>query len=537
MKRYLITVILLFIAVLAGTARTARAEYSCTNPNTNCFNDGDCGGVGGWCQNRICKCGSPAPPICGDRCANLPQCIQGAGSCGIHSVVINGTTVHVTDCRGISSGAQGGVISYCTQAIDNSPFGSFDGADCNVAAGWAFDPDYAGSITVSIYRDGPAGAGGTLAASLTANQSRPDVGAIYPGHTNSGWSWAIPAGLKNGVAHSLYAYATDVTSSGVATGYNVLLGGSPKSITCNTPPTGAFTNAVCAFPSVTATGNATDPQGSPVNVTIYDGQAGAGGVQVGAGNATPNFSILFPAFLDGNVHTLYAYGKDIPTGVWYQVGTHTATCASPPVATISAVTRPNYCISGPSATVAWTYTSGPGLAQSAWQMQVANDNGFTSLVIPGAKTPGANTSTGTGQGILAYGKTYWTRVMVWDSMNTPSAWSLPVSFSTPSAAYPKVNFSMTPAQPRINQQVTFTDTSNYGTGVPQKRIWTFGDGFTVTELPGTGSIQHTYVVDPAGLRVSLGVNASQMLPADVCSSTSAGFAAQKAIPQFREVRP
>lgn len=549
MKRSVILA-MVFVAAFFVSPRPAFAVSNCTTPNTNCKSDADCGGVGGYCINEICKCpASAAPPICGasDSCAALPTCTGGVGTCGIHQVSVpwpapgdSAQTVYVTDCRGLGSTPhfRAFVISYCIQNINLPPIGSFDGANCNTAAGWAFDPEYAGATTVSIYRDGPAGAGGTLAATVTANQSRPDVGAVYPGRTNSGWSWTIPASLKNGAAHTLYAYATNVNSSGGASGANVLLGGAPRSITCNTQPTGTFTNAVCAFPTVTATGTATDPQGAPVTVSIYDGQAGSGGVLKGSvNNANPNFSVSFPAFNDSATHTLYAYANDIPSGTPYQIGTHTAACSAPPTAAITGVAQPNYCSGAPSATVTWTYSSPAGLAEGWWQLQIATDQLFNNKVFDSMKRAGTNTTSGTGNAVLTYHTTYYARVMVWDSSGNPSAWSANTSFKTPAGTYPQVSFTLNPAQPVAGSPTTFTDTTNYGGDVVESRLWTFGDGTVLQELPGTGTTTHTYAAEANGLTASLQVTTASMNPGDSCSATQNISAKKQVIPQFREVRP
>ncbi|HUO75569.1 MAG TPA: hypothetical protein VMU12_01450, partial [Candidatus Paceibacterota bacterium] len=87
-----------------------------SSPFTNCFTDADCTAVGGYCINRVCKVpANNAPPFCADRCAALPYCPPGSTTCGGHNVAVNGTTVHVTDCRGIATGKHGGVISYCSE--------------------------------------------------------------------------------------------------------------------------------------------------------------------------------------------------------------------------------------------------------------------------------------------------------------------------------------------------------------------------------------------------------------------------------------
>lgn len=370
--------LLALAGIFALPAPDASAWYCGGAANGNpddCWRDSDCTGMG-VCKNRQCQCGSvEGVPICGDRCEDRGYCQPGA--CG-------GNTVHVGDCRGISRGDRGGVISYCdnnpcspnqgqacqscnacgmcnngtiqcngtcsvgapSNALCGSPpAGNFDSADCSAARGWSSDPDYAGAVSVHIYRDGPAGSG-TYMGAVTANQ-------FYPGRGNVGWSWAIPGSLQDGAPHTLYAYAINVNSGGAPQGANPLLTGSPKNITCNNPPTGTFTSATCS-PAV-ATGTATDAQGSPVTVVIYDGPSGGGGTQIGTGTAAPNFSIPFTPFTNGQTHTLYAYARDIPGGTWYPLtGTQAVACA--PAVTLNAA--PATVGFAGSTTLSWTVSNG-----------------------------------------------------------------------------------------------------------------------------------------------------------------------------------
>jgi len=213
------------------------------------------------------------------------------------------------------------------------PTGTHSFADCNTTGGTATDPDYAGTITVQVFE------GATLLGTTTANPN---------------WSWPIPVGLKNGVNHTISAYAVNVNGSGTPQGPNPLLSGSPRTINCNQPPAGSLTTAVCGTPNGTATGTATDPQSGSVLIAIYDGQAGAGGVQIGTGNATPNFSIPFTSFLNGQTHYVYAYGQDVPTGTWTQLSAPIAvTC--PPTVSVSA--NPTAIDFAETSNISWTVSN------------------------------------------------------------------------------------------------------------------------------------------------------------------------------------
>src|SRR3954452_23455208 len=82
-----------------------------------------------------------------------------------------------------------------------SPIGTVDAAASNGhggihVAGWAFDPNTTAPIAVRVYIDG------AYAGSGTANTSRPDVGAAFPGYGNNhGYSFIVPGGLGNVCAY------------------------------------------------------------------------------------------------------------------------------------------------------------------------------------------------------------------------------------------------------------------------------------------------------------------------------------------------
>jgi hypothetical protein len=375
---------IVFIGVLLAYPPASQAGDFC-DPFENCDSDADCGQ--GYCKNQVCQCDSD-PGICSDRCPDRGLCYPD-GSC-------QGDIFHIDDCRGIATGGGGGVISYCAlpdppvcdpnqgnacQACNacgmcgngtiqcngscdavqppdalcgNMPIGSSDAADCSSLWGWSFDPDYSGSVNVEIFTDGPAGGGGTYQGKILANQSRPDIdiwaqGAGYspPNRTNSGWSWSIPGSLKDGNAHDIYAYAENVDSSGALSGTNPLLWNNPRSVICTDPPTGTITSATCS----NTTGIATDNQGSPVAVAIYDGQADGGGVQIGAGSATPNYTVGYTAFTNGQTHPIYAYGQDIPSGTWHQLGGMVPVTCMP---TVSLSANPTTVDIGQSSTLTWS---------------------------------------------------------------------------------------------------------------------------------------------------------------------------------------
>ena len=91
---------------------------------------------------------------------------------------------------------------------------SVSGQQCSVS-GWAKDPDYAGSITVQIYRGAPAEQGGIFIKSLIANIPRSDVG-------DHGFSYSLPASVVS-FDDPIYVYAVGVDANGNPDGQNISL--------------------------------------------------------------------------------------------------------------------------------------------------------------------------------------------------------------------------------------------------------------------------------------------------------------------------
>jgi hypothetical protein len=423
-------------------------------------------------------------------------------------------------------------------------------ANCTNLGGWAFDPDYAGSITVHVYNNG------VFYTALAATGSRPDVGAVYPGHTNSGYSFAIPQAWHDGVARSIVSYGLNVNAAGALTGGpNPALSGTPVNLVCPPAPTITFS----ALPATVNQGSTSTITWTTTNATACTasgGDAGWPGARPVAGNYVTQV-LLLPATY--TLTCVNAIGDSVVRSVTVGVN------AMPPVSTIKTIAPPDYCTSGPLAIVTWNYSSAPGLSRKNWQIQIANDAGFTSLAydsgvlafapehrsfwsgvwhtvisflgLDALAAPVTQDYTNTvGQGALVYNKTYYMRVRAWDTVNAaPGAWSATGSFSTPTTPYPQVSFSLTPAKPVAGQPTTFTDTTQYGGASPLTRIWNFGDGTVVTENPGTGTIDHTYAAESAGMTVTLTVVSTSSSPKTCQNSMS--FSIAKPIPVFKEVRP
>ena len=110
-----------------------------------------------------------------------------------------------------------------------NPVGWLDTATCEKITGWAVDKDTSNdSIKVHIYKDGPAGAGGTFVISAIADIYRAGVNSYLNVTGNHGFSLPLPDSLKDGRQHTIYVHGIDSSGKGI----NKLLDGASKTITC-----------------------------------------------------------------------------------------------------------------------------------------------------------------------------------------------------------------------------------------------------------------------------------------------------------------
>jgi Kelch motif protein len=162
------------------------------------------------------------------------KCADGSSpGAGIFAVSVNGQAIATppsatTTNPPVAASASTGHI----------PLGYLDTISSDGSAqGWSYDPDVSSqSNDVQIYADGPSGSG-TFIAMITANASRPDVNSGLSVTGNHGFSFSIPANLKDGKSHQLYIYGIDKTGDG-----NFLLTGSPKSFAIGGSPTTSTTS-------------------------------------------------------------------------------------------------------------------------------------------------------------------------------------------------------------------------------------------------------------------------------------------------------
>jgi spore germination protein YaaH len=122
---------------------------------------------------------------------------------------------HQVCAYAINAGPGGNTKLPCRTIVmpTGAPFGSLDPlsrtGDTLQLAGWAIDPDVADPIRVDFYVDGAG------AASMTADQPRPDIGNIFPPYgPNHGFTLAVPVAPG---AHQVCAYAINVAAGAAST--------------------------------------------------------------------------------------------------------------------------------------------------------------------------------------------------------------------------------------------------------------------------------------------------------------------------------
>lgn len=206
------------------------------------------------------------------------------------------------------------------------------------------------------------------------------------------------------------------------------------------------------------------------------------------------------------------------------------------------VTEPNYCFSGPSATVNWTYSDPSGSPQTAYQIQIDNQGSFNSPEVDSGKVAcGGCRSYFGGQGALQFNTTYKARVRVWNSYDVVSGWTESPSWKTPNHAYPNVNtpyqFTWSPTNPPIGEPVQFTDRTLFDPSSKNKSwSWTFvpaggGSGSSTVQNP-------VYSFNSTGVyQVTESVRDDALPLGQYCTGPTQPVNVQKPIPVWKEVAP
>ncbi|HZY00374.1 MAG TPA: N-acetylmuramoyl-L-alanine amidase [Dermatophilaceae bacterium] len=216
------------------------------------------------------------------------------------------------------------IMSAAPPTPSHDPFGVVDAVNAGplsvTAAGWAIDPDTSAPIIVQMYIDDRAN------AVTWANQSRTDVGAVYPSSgPNHGYHLTM---ATTPGTHTVCVYGIN-TGPGTSTKLGC------RAVTVSSNPFGAI-DAVNAGPqSVTAGGWAIDPDTSaPIIVQMYiDSRANAmtwanqsrtdvGAVYPASG---PNHGYNLKMATTAGTHTVCLYGINTGPGTSVQFGCRAVT--------------------------------------------------------------------------------------------------------------------------------------------------------------------------------------------------------------------
>jgi hypothetical protein len=238
---------------------------------------------------------------------------------------------HTVCAYGINVAAGSNVLLGCrvVPVPSGSPFGSLDmvgsGLGSVSVAGWAIDPDTAGSIQVHVYVDGSGYA-------LDATTSRPDVGVAYAGYGSAhGFGVTVPA---SGGSHTVCAYAINVGA-----GSTSVLGCRVVSVPSGSPFGSLDVARRNPDGSISVSGWAIDPDTvADIQVHVYfvGPTLGLTGIPLIANQARGDVGAVYPAY--GSAHgyamvspafpagvTLCAYGINVGSG-----GTSVIGCAFVP---------------------------------------------------------------------------------------------------------------------------------------------------------------------------------------------------------------
>ena len=216
------------------------------------------------------------------------------------------------------------IMSAAPPTPSHDPFGVVDAVNAGplsvTAAGWAIDPDTSAPIIGQMYIDDRAN------AVTWANQSRTDVGAVYPSSgPNHGYHLTM---ATTPGTHTVCVYGIN-TGPGTSTKLGC------RAVTVSSNPFGAI-DAVNARPqSVTAGGWAIDPDTSaPIIVQMYiDSRANAmtwanqSRTDVGAvyPSSGPNHGYNLKMATTAGTHTVCLYGINTGPGTSVQFGCRAVT--------------------------------------------------------------------------------------------------------------------------------------------------------------------------------------------------------------------
>lgn len=257
-----------------------------------------------------------------------------------YTVPPGGSGVYYLDVRSMFLWGGSGYYTVWYSALNHSPLGNLDyarGTGGEIAVnGWAIDPDSTSPIDVHLYVDGQA------SGAITANQSRPDIGAFYPGYgANHGYGTSINAAAGN---HTVCAYGINTGLGG-----NRLLGcRAVYVLPVPVNPIGNLESAKAVPEGIQASGWTLDPNTTaPIDVHIYvNGQFAA---SLNANGMRNDIAAAFPGYnsnhgfiatvpVNGGSNTVCAYGINSGPGSNILLGCKVVNVPVNPVGNLEAVT-------------------------------------------------------------------------------------------------------------------------------------------------------------------------------------------------------
>jgi hypothetical protein len=239
--------------------------------NAQCGSCG-CGGSGicsGACSGTRCGC---ARGSCGNRKAGCTgfrygQCHQGVACLGpIVCRVVSCTPPWLFDAScGTAVRTDNATRTHHRPCLTGSPFGAIDlvasGRGGIRVRGWAIDPNTTSPIRVHIYVDGVG------RASVLANRTRTDIGAVYPGSGSSHGFDTHIIDIAPG-SRNVCAYGISYGQGG-----NSLLG--CRTVVASANPFGTLEIVRVEHGKLRVRGFAIDPNtDSPIRVHVYDNGRG-----------------------------------------------------------------------------------------------------------------------------------------------------------------------------------------------------------------------------------------------------------------------
>ncbi|MDP2648013.1 MAG: PKD domain-containing protein, partial [Candidatus Yanofskybacteria bacterium] len=381
---------------------------------------------------------------------------------------------------------------------------------------------------------------------------------------SGGWSGAKAAPSGSQVVGPLSANTT-FTLTCSASGYSNGADSVTATIIANQDPIGVFDGV---FEPGNLAGWGFDPDSSTQSIYVHiyvDGPAippySNFVAQVLANQPSPDVNAAYgitgnhrlawtipSQFRNGVAHTYYLYliNAQQPGNNPQALGSPKTYTFPKPNLTNVVITEPDYCSSGPAATVTWNYNDGPlgSTAQSQYQVQIDNQPAFNSPEVDVTNSGGSTTFISPP---LSWNTTWNARVRAWDGDNNVSDWVLATcsgpnciggnQWKTPQHAYPdNIDFTWSPIKPIINQSVLFTslaqcfDNSNNPVTCATYN-WNFGDGVVLSGNYQTTT--HTFPEEKA-YSVSHSVIDQQ---GNTCPQIVKSVVVQKPIPDWKEVLP